>query len=127
MGRQVSFADDIKGFTQRTEARARRVFEGVVFEAHRSITLGSPLTGAPGQPVETGTLRNSYQIEWDRAAGSATVASEMRYARPIEDGISGHGTPIRFRSQVGGAHSIKLTVAGFGKIVAHVNAKEQSR
>ncbi|HXG70336.1 MAG TPA: hypothetical protein VNJ04_06940 [Gemmatimonadaceae bacterium] len=91
---------------------------GVVEKAHESIQTGSPITGAPGQPVDTGALRASWQVEYP-AANEALISTNLEYAQPIEDGIGKHG-PLQLRSAVGGWHSLKMTVAGFQRIVNHV-------
>lgn len=121
----MTFSDDLARFTAKAEATTRRVFVGSVMEAHRSITVGSPITGAPGQPVDVGALRNSYAMSWDGPT-VAEISSGMKYARVIEDGVR-MGKPITLRSKVGGFHSVKATVAGFQKIVDHVTAKEANR
>lgn len=58
----MSFADDVKRFSLKMESRSRDVFLGCVQDVHEGIVVGSPLTGAPGQPVDTGYLRSSWQV-----------------------------------------------------------------
>lgn len=91
-----------------------------------SIKYGSTLTGAPGQPVDEGRLLNSWQMERE-GKDVIVIGTPEEYAIPIEDGIQAPYTrkdgtqvtpgPIVFRSEVGGAHSVALTVAGFDNIV----------
>jgi hypothetical protein len=84
--------------------------------ALQSIQFGSPLTAAPGQPVDKGNLRNSWQDE--RVSPTEHIVSTpIVYADNIEDGISSHGTPMTLRSAVGGFHSVALTVSNFDRIV----------
>jgi hypothetical protein len=113
----MSFADDINGFATDVERRVLDVHSTTVELAKQSIQFGSPITGAVGQPVDTGALRNSWMRE-DVSPTEAIVSTNLEYARSIEDGISSHGTPISFKSAVGGAHSVEQTVAGFDRIVA---------
>jgi hypothetical protein len=120
----MSFADDMRRAVRKADARFMKVFHGVAFAAHRSVTVGSPVTGAPGQPVRYGALRQSYQMAW-LSPSRVEIASSLRYAGPIENGMwkSGRLSGVRMqrRSAVGGFHSIKLTVAGFQKLVDSVN------
>lgn len=114
----MGFRDDVNRFGDKTARRVRAIHTQSVFTAHRSITLGSPLTGAPGQPVDTGRLRNSWQISI-LAPGDSRISTRVKYARSIEDGVSyAHGgVRLTLRSQVGGFHSLKMTVANWDKIV----------
>jgi phage gpG-like protein len=97
------------------------VFVASVVEAHRSIKEGSELTGAPGQPVDTGALRNSWQFEFNDP-NHATIGTNMEYAEPIEDGVGRFG-PLTLQSSVGVFHSVKLTAANFDRVVAAVKAR----
>lgn len=117
---------DAKAFQQALSrfrvASARRVkdaFAISITEVRRSVVEGSELTGAPGQPVDIGTLRGSWTdkkvapMVWELTSG-------LVYTKSIEDGVSyAHGgTPLTLRSPVGGFHSVKLTRAGWDQIVA---------
>lgn len=97
------------------EGRTRRIVGQAVSLAWRSIVVGSAITGAPGQPVDTGALKASWMIEW---AGSwvATITSTLIYAALIEAGIGRFG-PLTLRSRVGGFHSLALTAAGWQRLV----------
>lgn len=100
----------------RTANQALDVFRGVVVAAHESIVNGSPITGAPGQPVDTGALRASWQVAFDTPT-SATISTNLEYAPVIEEGISHTGRPLTLRSAVGGFHSKRLTEIGMDLIV----------
>ncbi len=93
------------------------IFSAVVTEVSNSIKFGSALTGAPGQPVDTGNLRDSWTAHF-RGPTRAIVATNVEYARSIEDGRSyAHaGRPIQLRSGVGGFHSVKMTRANYGRL-----------
>ena len=84
--------------------------------AHESIQTGSPITGAPGQPVDTGNLRASWQLAFP-SADVAEISTKSEYAMPNETGVRHDGRPYVQRSPVGGRHSVALTIAGFQKIV----------
>lgn len=99
----------------RIGAMAERMFVAVGLEAHRSIQSGSEITGSPGQPVDTGNLRNSWQLTRETDS-LITIDTPVEYAQPIEDGVGRYG-PLELRSAVGGFHSVALTVAGLGRIV----------
>lgn len=112
----MSFSDDLRAFQAQVEARNTTIFANVVSSARASITDGSPLTGAPGQPVDTGALKASFIVTRESPT-TALISTHLPYAEGIEDGVSSHGTPIHFKSQVGGAHSIAKTIANIGRIV----------
>ncbi len=120
----MGFADDMNRFNAKLEQRHREVFVGVASAVENSITEGSPLTGAPGQPIDKGVLIASWQLsfeeEWVALIGSGGAAAD--YNRSIEDGEGPHG-PLTLRSSVGGFHSVALTRAGFQPIVDDVAAK----
>lgn len=98
-------------------------FAEVVVEAHRSIQSGSEITGAPGQPVQSGNLRNSWIYAIVQRI-RATISSPVEYAESIEDGIGRFGA-MQVRSSVGGFHSVKITVSGLQRIVDAVAARRK--
>jgi hypothetical protein len=110
----MGFADDVKRFGAKVEKQSRDVFVGTVLAVHESIVQGSPITGAPGQPVDTGNLKSSWQS--DIVGDVGTVSTGVAYAPAIEEGVGPHG-PLTQRSPVGGFHSVKLTIAGFARLV----------
>lgn len=103
-----------------------------------SIRDGSPLTGAPGQPVETGRLRGSWKLT--RTASIIRVFTSLFYAPFIEEGqrirhkagaaarraqvfglsMVQRATTITLRSPTGGFHSVKLTRAGIQRLTDDV-------
>lgn len=119
----MGFRDDVSRFSLTVQSRSRNVFVGVTTEVQRSITVGSEITNAPGQPVDTGALRASWVGEF-LDADSWQTATNLAYARPIEAGIGRYG-PLTLRSAVGGFHSVALTVNGFPAIVRSVVARER--
>lgn len=118
----MTFPEDMKRFVAKVEARQQEVFTGVVDECLRSIQEGSEITGAPGQQVDTGNLRASWQ-KFYASPTEATIGTNAEYALQEEDGITYLGKPITQHSAVGGPHSTKLTVAGFPAIVEIVTAR----
>jgi len=116
----VSFQDDLDRFLAKLEQQRRDLFVGVATETLRSIQEGSALTGAPGQPVDTGNLKASWQLLFESET-TALIQTNVIYAPGIEDGINmTTGQRLVQRSPVGGFHSVRLTRAGFQRIVAAV-------
>jgi hypothetical protein len=121
-----SFSKQLNGFSVKVFRMEREVFHGVTEEVQRSIVEGSELTGAVGQPVDTGALKASWTPQFVSPTEWRTT-THLAYAPGIEDGISSHGTPITFRSQVGGKHSLKQTRIGFPRIVDYIVSKVRGR
>lgn len=114
----TEFKKGLRDFKKKTYLRTNAVVNGVIVEVDRSVRLGSELTNSPGQPVDTAYLLNSWQQVW-QGKNSVTLITRTKYARPIEDGTR-EGRALTLRSEVGGFHSVKLTVAGYQRIVKHV-------
>lgn len=128
----MSFETDLQAFAKKVQKRQRDIFVGCTTEVHKSVTEGSAITGAPGQPVDIGNLKTSFTPEflsrwlWQDTTNAA-------YARAIEAGIQSpytrdDGTQVTpgamtLRSAVGGFHSVALTRAGWQRIVEAVNAR----
>ena len=108
----MSFSDDLARFMAKTEAKANAVFVNTAVAVKGSVVDGSPVTGAPGQPVDTGTLKASWHLAF-QSPTTATVSTNVEYAESIEDNHRG----ARLRSSVGGFHSVRLTVGGFERLV----------
>ncbi|MDE2772359.1 MAG: HK97 gp10 family phage protein [Gemmatimonadota bacterium] len=106
----MSFGSDLERFAARLERRTRDVAEGAADEVHDSIVEGSAVTGSPGQPVETGELRDSWTNE-EVEPDVWHVATDKFYAAPVE-----HGHPTHRRS-------VALTRAGWHEIVRTVLAR----
>lgn len=120
----MSFADDVRRFAVKADGITKDVFVNVVAATKDSITDGSAVTGSPGQPVETGYLKGSWQPEFESDT-VALISTNVAYAPVIEDGVGKYG-PLTLRSEVGGFHSVALTVAGFGALVADEARKAAS-
>ena len=121
----MSFTGDLLRFNLKVNARARTVFTNVAAATKFSVTDGSAITGAPGQPVDTGNLKGSWQLTFPgpwradiMATGVAPDGTPVGYASVIEHNLRG----ATLRSAVGGHHSVALTVAGFPRLVEAVNA-----
>lgn len=117
----MSFEGDLNKFSAKVERMTDEVFLGVVDECHRSVVEGSEITGAPGQPVDTGVLKGSW-IKSFTSPTEAIISTNVVYARPIEDGVGKYG-PLTLRSKVGGWHSVALTIMGFERVVDYVTRK----
>lgn len=117
----MSFGDDLRLFAEKVDGRHRLVFVGSVVHVHTSVVDGSPVTAAPGQPVDTGNLRASWQQTYPSEL-VAEVFTNVDYALPIEEGVGPHG-PMTLRSHVGGFHSVALTRAAWQQVVDHETTK----
>ena len=117
-----SFTDDMRAFQATIATRNRAVCHGVVAAVTRSVVEGSEFTGAPGQLVDTGNLRASWHTAYT-SPDVAEITTNVAYARMAEEGRREDGAAITQRSEVGGFHSIKLTAAGFDRLVAAVNGR----
>lgn len=79
-----------------------------------SVQVGSAITSAPGQPVDQFVLLPSYHIE-RLGVRVGRIVSYMPYAWGIENGVGPYG-PIQLRSNVGGFHSIAITVSAIDRL-----------
>ena len=111
----MGFADELKAFSVKATNRLPQVVSATGVLALGSIKVGSALTGAPGQPVDTSNLLNSWELEMESPT-VAVVSTNVEYAPAIEDGVGPNG-PLTLRSAVGGFHSRKQTMAGGQKLV----------
>ena len=122
-----TFDAQLRDFNAKLARRVHDVFVRSTEEVQESIVEGSPVSGAPGQPVDTGALKGSWQQRrherflWD-------TSTPLAYAPVVEEGgmveASGRsgamsGGRYTLRSEVGGFHSIALTRAAWQKIVDH--------
>lgn len=118
----MSFRTDVAAFAAHTERRAQALHARTVELARASIVEGSVLTGAPGQPVAEGAppgsqvLRESWRVVVQGPL-TTSIVTDVPYAPDVEDGTR-NGRPMVLRSKRGGWHSLKLTVAGWSRIVA---------
>lgn len=120
----MTFAKELTRFVATVKARQKAVYVGTASAIHASIKDGSTVTGAPGQPVDSGFLKNS----WTLAIGptEANIQTNVAYAPVIEYNDRSQyndqgrmppesvtGTSRRsIKSTVGGNHSVRLTIAG---------------
>jgi hypothetical protein len=126
----MSFEGDLKLFAGKVLARHKQVFVGSVQHVHTSVVDGSPVTGAPGQPVAPvggGNLRLSW-IQSYPAEYIGEVSTNVEYAPAIEEGqqepyVRNGKTitprPMTLRSAVGGFHSVNLTRSNWDRVVEH--------
>jgi len=123
----MSFADDLQRFAAKTQGKSNALFINVASGVKESIVNGSAVTGAPGQPVDTGNLKDSWQLTFE-GKHSALISTNVAYAPVIEDNLRSSfdprgAMPVKdalrkpVKSTVGGFHSVKLTVGAFDRIV----------
>lgn len=108
----MTFSSELRAFADKAERRVNDVFVRSTEEVHESVVNGSAVTGAPGQPVDTGNLRTSWVDEFTSPATWRTTTG-VEYAPYTEDQVGG----MTLRSEVGGFHSVKLTRGGWPRIV----------
>ena len=111
----ADFRGDLKRFSDRTALRVQETFIRSAQAVHQSIQEGSPVTGSPGQPVDTGALRASWILRYESPV-SAMISTNLDYAPIIEDNVRG----ARLRSAVGGFHSVRLTIVGWPRLLESV-------
>jgi hypothetical protein len=111
------FADKFRRFSVNVQTDAQAVFAATAVHALHSIQFGSSITGAPGQLVDEGNLRNSWQLEFP-SKESARISTNVVYAREMEDGTR-EGRALIQRSPTGGFHSVRLTIVGLQRILEH--------
>ena len=113
----MTFQTDIARFNALVERRSDDLHLRVSELLYESVVNGSSITGAPGQPVQKGQLRTGWQLTFPKKMFSSLL-TKVIYALGIERGKDPRtGKNLTLRSQVGGFHSVKLTRAGFKKII----------
>ena len=105
----------IDAFERKIEKRIKDIHAKTAFAIRDSVKDGSAVTGAPGQPVDTGNLKNSWQLAFPSQL-LARLTTNVEYAPGIEEGVGPSG-PMTLQSPVGGFHSVKLTRASFQGLV----------
>lgn len=123
--RAITFATKLKNFSKSAKATVTAARLIAQNEVVRSIKRGSEITGAPGQPVDTSALLNSW-IESRPAPNIWEFSTDLEYAEYIEDGGNDLG-PFTLRSEVGGFHSVKLTEASWKEVVEYARQEAQRR
>lgn len=112
----LTFRQQLDVFVADTRLKEEVLFTRVVDHVGRSITVGSAVTGAPGQPVKTGRLLRSWRKHGSLVNRLVTWASHnVPYATIIEENLRG----AMLRSKVGGFHSVELTKRNFPLLVRY--------
>lgn len=119
------FNRELDAWLNKVKGRREALFVNVASAVKASVQSGSPVTGSPGQPVQTGHLKGSWHLEFESPT-AAVISTNVEYAPPIEEGVGPHGA-LTLRSQVGGWHSVKMTRAGFQRLVQHEAKKLGAR
>lgn len=108
------FKRQLKRLPQLIKKREERLYMYMMDEIEMSIKYGSNVTGAPGQPVQTGNLLNSWKRKGSARRRDYRLVSNLVYAPIIEDNFRG----AQLRSPVGGFHSVKITFLNLRYIAA---------
>ena len=121
-----TWESQIAKFQAKLDRRVNDVFLNTAEKIRDSAVFGSDITGAPGQPVDTGNLKNSWQLTHPEKL-LARITTNVEYAEAVEEGIQAPyttkgGTTVTphamvFKSAKGGPHSVRLTRSGFDRIV----------
>lgn len=96
-------------------ARKQAIFVGTATEALRSIVEGSALTGAPGQLVDSGNLKASWNLSFP-SRDEALIVTNVVYAPDMEEGTR-EGRALTQHSATGGFHSVSHTRTNIDRIV----------
>lgn len=120
-----AFQDALDTFARDARERLLDCAQFAFEEVQESVVHGSALTGAPGQPVDTGFLRSSW-VASIVAQGVQEISTNVAYAEFIEDGGNDLAA-FTLRSEVGGWHSVKLTEAAWLDIVDVARRKAMRR
>jgi hypothetical protein len=104
------FDDALTKFIVKVDQNAKDVFADIVGKTHESIVDGSQITGALGQPVDTGNLRTSWNTQFTGDT-EAVIQTNVEYAPYVEDNVN----DVQFKNH--GPHSVKQTIAAFERIV----------
>lgn len=105
----MSFDSDIDSFIAHMEEEKERIETAAAAEVFRSVVFGSEITGAPGQPVHSGELRDSWTMV--KGENETVISSDHHAAVPVEENWSN----VTFHNH--GPHSVALTEAGWQRIV----------
>jgi hypothetical protein len=146
--RFTDFQRQIKAMHADMVKKRRAIFTGTALDAHASMVVGHPITGAPGQPVDTGYLRNSFALYIDApsfptdgsgrdnpgtpgmplpAPPPAPGVIHRLLTQDVPDVTVATNTTYAevwehrqpTRSTLGGTGSRRLTLAGMDRLVAH--------
>lgn len=114
------FNAGLKDFAKQVITVTQETFAGTVKGVNESVVNGSGLTGSPGQPHD---LRRGEWTVTPNGPWNATISTDDKSARSVEDGISyKHGTQLKkLKSHEGGFHSVKISLINSDKIVAQAS------
>jgi hypothetical protein len=129
----ADFQNQLQAFVVKAKRKTVSVFNASTKEVERSVKDGSPLTGAPGQPIRTGYLILSWK---GRFVGPFTweYTTPVDYAPAVENKIvpivsdfppKGYKSPVDLPKRPAAAHyhSVKLTRGGWKFIVDDVSKR----
>lgn len=112
------FADELRRFAKVNKELYDDTIKEIGQMTYWSIKNGSPITGAPGQPVKTGKLRSSWKLVWVNQY-AFDIFSNVEYASIIEFNSRG----AKLRSHVGGFHSVAITTMNYNLIIKYALQK----
>lgn len=139
-----TFERQLAHFVEMAEGRTRDAFVAATDEVQRSVVDGSDLTGAPGQPVDTGYLKGSWigdfvsETSW-RLTTNVAYAPVIEYGEREAFDAEGVRRPKELKSTrqpgagkgtlstVGGRHSVTHTITSWPRILEFVTRPSNQR
>lgn len=141
-------AADLQAWAAKVERNLGLIFVNTATSVRDSVVEGSPVTGAPGQPADTGNLKSAWLLQFPELS-VAEISTRVAYAPAIEENwvephirrahtrqtqsglvqvrqhsVVGHVmTTSGVYPSGGGPHSVKLTRANFDRLVEDVTRK----
>lgn len=128
MARNYDFALELTRFVQKLGSMTAQLQQQVKEELRVSVVDGSSLTGSQGVPIDTNLLRESYTWK-ELGSAKSQLSSNRAYAGVIEfddkrmydpRGVWDKEGRTRTRLKTGQRGSVRITIAGWQNIVAHV-------
>lgn len=120
----ASFGNSLRTWMREADDLAAAIYSRADDLMFESVTVGSIITGAPGQPVQLGDLLRSWQRRY-LSRWETEHFSDLPYAWGIENAVGPYG-PITLRALIGGFHSVKLSVAAWPRVVVHAARMERA-
>lgn len=105
------FQQGVLAWIKRLTPLTQEHFVNTAVAVHDSIVHGSPITGAPALPVDTGALRASWQLTFPSPDVALIATGGIPYAIYVEENVNG----VTFKN--GGPHGVELTRLGFWRLV----------
>ena len=122
-----NFELQLTRFVASATSQVGQIQAGIKAELLKSVVDGSTITGSPGVPKDTFLLDASYS--WKGTAANSRLTSNAAYAGVIEydsmsfwdpNGVWEKGDLTHTHTKTGQRGSMRITIAGYQKIVSSV-------